>query len=170
MRCLTILRIAALICSGVGILPAQQTPATNPLPAADPVIHISVNLVQVDAIVTDSSGHHVSDLLPGDFEILEDRKPQKITNFSWIPLSPAARSSSGAVGAQTAQTLRTLGRDDVRRSIVLLIDDGSLDTQGMEAVTKAARGFVTSQISPGDLVAVTASRRGHGHLSAVHQR
>jgi VWFA-related protein len=159
MRRFTTLPMAALLCIGGGALSAQQASSGIPLPAADPVIHVSVNLVQVDAVVTDSEGHHVSDLAPGDFGILEDRKPQKITNFSWIALTPAAQSSPNGVGTQASKILR---KEDVRRSIVLMVDDGSLDTQGMQAVTKAARGFVANQLSPGDLAAITASRGGMG--------
>ena len=51
---------------------------------ADPVIRVTVDLVQVDAAVTDSQGHHVANLKPGDFEILEDGKPQKIKTFSYV--------------------------------------------------------------------------------------
>lgn len=138
--------LALIFCFSASLVCAQ-----GPLPPADPVIHVSVNLVQVDAVVTDSKGNHVSNLQPGDFEILEDGKAQKITNFSWIDLSsPPAR---------TAQILR---KEDVRRSIVLLIDDGSLDVQGFDAVKKAARRFVDDQMAPGDLVAITATRGGMG--------
>ena len=37
-----------------------------------------------DAVVTDKSGRQITDLETGDFEILEDGRPQKITNFSYI--------------------------------------------------------------------------------------
>jgi VWFA-related protein len=114
------------------------------------VIHVSVNLVQVDAVVTDSKGHHVSDLGPGDFEIIEDGKPQKITNFSWLEVPPPALAG------------RIPRKEDIRRSMVLLIDDGSIDAQGMQAATKAARGFVANQMAPGDLVAITSTRGGMG--------
>src|SRR5580693_1972563 len=50
----------------------------------DPVIRVTVDLVQVDAVVTDSQGRHVTGLKAEDFEILEDGKPQKITHFSYV--------------------------------------------------------------------------------------
>jgi hypothetical protein len=50
-----------------------------------PVIRVTVDLVQVDAVVTDSQGRHVTGLKPEDFQILEDGKPQKITHFSYVP-------------------------------------------------------------------------------------
>ena len=48
----------------------------------DAVIRINVNLVQVDAAVTDKQGKPVTDLQPSEFEVLQDGRPQKITNFS----------------------------------------------------------------------------------------
>jgi hypothetical protein len=48
---------------------------------AENVIHVNVNLVQMDAVVTDAHGNPVENLTADDFEILQDGKPQKITNF-----------------------------------------------------------------------------------------
>src|SRR6266576_512320 len=47
------------------------------------VVRITTNLVQVDVVVT-KDGKLVTDLRPEDFEILEDGKPQAITNFSYV--------------------------------------------------------------------------------------
>jgi hypothetical protein len=46
--------------------------ATSPLPAPIPTLRITVTLVQIDAVVTDSGGRHVMDLGPEDFELLQD--------------------------------------------------------------------------------------------------
>jgi hypothetical protein len=42
--------------------------------------------VQVDAVVTDKTDRPVTDLTAEDFIILQDGKPQKITNFSLVRL------------------------------------------------------------------------------------
>src|SRR5687768_17469627 len=76
---------------------AQQpspSPATQPLPTQEPVIRpqqqqedvvrISINLVQVDVVVTDGRGRVVTDLKPEEVQISEDGKPQRITNFSYF--------------------------------------------------------------------------------------
>src|ERR1700682_2650026 len=68
--------------------------------APDAVIRINVNLVQVDAVVTDSKDKPVTDLKKEDFEILQDGKPQAITNFSFINATPG--SANTAVGAPRA--------------------------------------------------------------------
>src|SRR5260370_18630735 len=62
---------------------AAQSKAEAPK-SKDDVVRISVTLVQVDAVVTDDKGKQVTDLKPEDFQILEDGRPHRITNFSYI--------------------------------------------------------------------------------------
>ena len=76
-----------------GQQPSAQNPSTKlppPPPAqqqkredADDVVRITANLVQVDVVVT-RDGKQVNDLTADDFELFEDDKPQKITNFSYV--------------------------------------------------------------------------------------
>src|SRR6266436_2992262 len=65
----------------------QSKPAEKQKPPQkqeEDVVKLSTTLVQIDAVVTDKNGKHVTDLRPDEFEILQDGKPQKITNFSYI--------------------------------------------------------------------------------------
>src|SRR5712671_6855073 len=66
----------------------SQTQNSQPAPAQEspdmPVLRVTVNLVQVDAVVTDSKGKQVTNLTANDFQIFQDGKPQKITHFSYI--------------------------------------------------------------------------------------
>ncbi|MDQ2919830.1 MAG: hypothetical protein M3R10_08150, partial [Verrucomicrobiota bacterium] len=64
------------------------TPAPKPVDAED-VVKISTSLIQVDVSVTDNSGKVVRDLKSEDFEIYENGKKQKITNFSFISAGSA---------------------------------------------------------------------------------
>src|SRR5580698_3871423 len=78
--------------------------AQNPAPVSGPaagaapntVIRIDVNLVQVDAVVTDSRGKRVTDLPSSAFEILQDGKPQTITNFSYVSTKPETAGTAPA--------------------------------------------------------------------------
>src|SRR5436305_5368375 len=56
----------------------------------DNVIRITVNLVQVDAVVTDSKDKPVTSLKKEDFILLQDGKPQTITNFTYVSLKDAS--------------------------------------------------------------------------------
>jgi len=56
--------------------------AVLPLQAQMPVIEsIEVRVVNVDVVVTGRDGKPVTGLTKEDSEILEDKRPQKITNF-----------------------------------------------------------------------------------------
>src|SRR5262245_37593036 len=73
------------------LLAGAQGPQLSP---DTPVIRINVNLVQVDAIVTDAAGKPVTDLKIEDFELLQDGKPRPISTFEFVDVrSPASRGN-----------------------------------------------------------------------------
>src|SRR5215813_6013295 len=79
-----------LLLTTVGAQSNQHgTPQKHPEEKED-VVRISVTLVQIDAVVTDSKGKPVTDLTKDDFEIYEDGRRQPITNFSYINTQPDA--------------------------------------------------------------------------------
>src|ERR1700691_6662302 len=78
-----------------------------PPQAADQgVIRINVNLVQLDAVVTDSHDHLVPNLEATDFQVLQDGKPQKITNFSYINVRPPDSAPAPAAPASVGPKKR----------------------------------------------------------------
>src|ERR1700737_1364073 len=71
----------------------SQTQNSQPAPAQEsadmPLLRVTVNLVQVDAVVTDSKGNQFTNLTPDDFVLAQDGKPRKITHFSYISTATA---------------------------------------------------------------------------------
>jgi hypothetical protein len=112
----------SLRCAGVVWLmvlgTAPLTPQQTGDQSAGPVIRVTVDLVQVDAVVTDPKGRHVTGLKPEDFQILEDGKPQKITHFSYVPgnaiaggptpVNPEPRRPSGKTPAAIPAPVKAL--------------------------------------------------------------
>jgi VWFA-related protein len=160
----------------------QQPPPLAPRPSPTPpvessqddtdVVRITTNLVQIDAVVTDRNGRQVTDLRAEDFEILENNRPQAITNFSYVSLAPA-----GAANNPTTATTRNADRnavapppparlrpEQVRRTIALVVDDLGLSFESVHFVRRALRRFVDEQMQPGDLVAIIRTRAGAGAL------
>ena len=59
-----------------------QSAATSPATQDDPThLRMNVVLVQLSVAVTDSKGKYVTGLRPEDFEVSEDKIPQKVSSF-----------------------------------------------------------------------------------------
>ena len=143
--------------------------AQTPQPTApETFIRINVNLVQVDAVVTDSSGKPVTDLKPEDFEVLQDGKRQQITNFSYISThDPAAAKPKPAATAKKSAPPVPPARikpQDIRRTIALVVDDLGLSFDSMARVRGSLKKFVDTEMQPGDLVATIRTGAGIGAL------
>jgi hypothetical protein len=96
---------------------------------ADFVVRINVNVIQVDAVVTDSKGHKVTGLKAEDFEVFQNGVPQRITNFNYVEngIKPTASSVRWAPRVP-------LKPGQVRRTIVLVVDDLGMSFEGMAYV------------------------------------
>jgi len=138
-------------------------------PSPPGVIRITVNLVQVDAVVTDSKGRQVTNLKPEDFEILEDGRPQTITNFSYISVAtPPGRETHAQppavpAGVPSVPPVR-LRPEQVGRTIAIVVDDLGLSFRSTAYVRQALKKFVNEEVQPGDLVAILRTAGGLGAL------
>ena len=156
---------------------APLTPQQVGKPSAGPVIRVTVDLVQLDAVVTDSQSHHVTGLKPGDFQILEDGKPQKITHFSYVagttfargqtPVSRAPLKNPGKSPEAIPPPARALRPEEVRRTIVLMADDLGLSSDDIPNVRKAMKSFVEGQMQAGDLVSIMTTSGGTGAMQQL---
>ena len=86
---IAILAVPATDLAARAATPRQQQQQTPPPPqqgqqppSNNVQISVSTNLVNVDAVVTDGDGNYLRDLKKENFRILEDGKPQIITNFT----------------------------------------------------------------------------------------
>lgn len=145
--------------------PAQQEEQTG----EDEVVRITTNLVQVDAVITDKSGKLVTDLRPEEVEILEDGRPQKITNFSFVSTmsdtpQPVAKAASPADKLAPPVPPTRLKPEQVRRTVALVVDDLGLSFESTAFVRQALKKFVDQQLQPGDLVAIIRTAGGIGAL------
>ena len=155
------------------ILAQQGSPPPVPQtqkPADVDVVRITTNLVQVDAIVTDNHGKVVTDLKPDEIEIFEDGHKQKINNFSYN-LSVTAATETQAKAPTTdknapAAPARIVHREDIKRTIAIVVDDLGLSFQSIAFVRRALKKFIDEQMQPGDLVAIIRSSGGMGALQS----
>ena len=128
--------------------------------AGDPslVLRFDVDLVQVDAIVTDPQGRHVPGLTKDDFQVLQDGKPQRITHFSYVPGDEAGDRHLAPSGASQPS------RQEVRRAVAIVVDECDLKVTDFLYLQQALSRFVDQSIQPGDLVALIRTSGGSGAL------
>lgn len=135
-------------------------------------IHVSADLVQVDAVVTGHHREHVNSLTKDDFELFLDGQPQKITHFVYVdrpsssvktavPQQDRSRDAHASLPAMPPVPLRP---DQVKRTVALFVDDLSLSAESVSFVRKGLRDVIENELSPGDLSAVVRASAGMGAL------
>jgi hypothetical protein len=84
--------------ASLALLAAAQVPNPPPPPEAPLVVQVSVEVVQVDAVVTDDKSRQITDLTPADFVIKEGGQEREIAHLSYVrlsaPMAPGATDPS----------------------------------------------------------------------------
>ena len=144
-------RFAALVACALMAFGQRSSP-----PAAAPVPLV------VDAVAVDASGRAVADLTAGDFEVTQGGSARKITSFTWFDTRlHTAISPAGQLPALD------LLPDEIRRNLVVVVDDLGLTPAGVDAVRRALQAFVGSGMSSGDRLAILRTSGGSGVLEQL---
>jgi len=113
---------------------AQQGPA-GPATAAPPlVIRVGVDLIQIDATVTDASGRPVTDLRAEDFILEVDGKPQPIANAAHFGSPLPDRSGPSAAPPPGVNPY-------AENILVFMVDDLNMSYQSMYNAKRALSRF-----------------------------
>lgn len=142
-----------LIIAGVFALSAAASLAQQPISES-----IEVRVVNIDVVVRDRAGKAVTGLTKDDFELYENNKKQEITNLYEVraPGAPAPAGQPAASGASTPTTPAPAPNGSPvefrPRSIVMFIDNYSLDPFRRDKVMESLRKFVDEKLSPHDQV------------------
>ncbi len=120
------------------------------------VIRATTRLVQVDVVVTDSSGHPVKDhLTEKDFTILEDGKPQKVSYFSFQQFEgQEKRQASLPQLPPHVATNRPEYRRSVGPPIILLLDGINTPVENQMVVRQQMLKFLADHFDPQMRIAV----------------
>jgi VWFA-related protein len=131
---------------------------------------VSSRLVMVNVAVRDRSGRTIDTLKTGDFTVLEDGKPQKISVFEHQaldsdPLPPIetslkTRETTPAAKAAPKDAISTSAAGQIRykdrRLLALFFDFSSMQPVEQIRAQKAALQFLERQMTASDLVAILA--------------
>jgi len=136
-------------------------------PQSPPVFRSSTQFVSVDVVVTGKDDAPVTDLRKDDFEILENGKPQKISEFAYVSVPLAHRAVDVDAAPRPPSDVATNGASALAsRAIVIFVDDSSLSAvmfcdgcpDVMGALKNALTRFLQS-LSPDDQVAIVWQSR-----------
>jgi VWFA-related protein len=126
------LSLVALLASALSAAPekGKETPL---------VVRLGVDLVQVDAVVVDKKGHAVTDLVAADFEILQDGRPQTVTQAAFMGIL-AGEGARGVPAAGAAADDTTVAAEP-SEAIVFVVDDLALSVSSVSATRRALLSF-----------------------------
>src|SRR5258706_8303659 len=134
--------------------PPAQPPAT-PQPQRPPVIRSGINFVSVDVIVTDKkTGEVVMDMKQDDFDVREDKKPQKVDTFEIVKIDALMNGGITPKEIRSTYDEESAAREPNVRLFILLLDDYHVRRGNDLAVKRPLVDFVQNQLAPQDMVAV----------------
>jgi VWFA-related protein len=132
--------------------PPPQQPQQQQRP---PVIRSGINFVSVDVIVTDKkSGDVVLDLKQDDFDVREDKKPQKVQTFDTVRIDPQRVDMAPVKDIRTTYDEEVEAKKPNVRLFVLFLDDYHVKRGSDLAVRGPLIDFFQNQLAPQDMVAV----------------
>src|SRR6266446_10295403 len=142
------------ICASAILVQAQVQQSSSD---SSTVIRATTRLVQVDVVVTDSSGHPVKDhLSEKDFTILEDGKPQKVSFFSFQQIEGQEKQQLPHP-TQLPPHVAT-NRPEYRRSVgppvILLFDGINTPVENQIVVRQQMLKFMAEHFDPHMRIAV----------------
>jgi VWFA-related protein len=148
-----VLAVAAILVL-TGLLSARQARDAQ-FPAL--TFRTEVNYVEVDAVVTDAQGRFVGNLQRGDFQVLEDGKPQELVSFGLVNV-PVERADAPLFVKQPIEPdVQTNAKAFDGRVYVLLLDDLHTAMQWTPRVRAGAKRFIERQMGANDLAAVVTT-------------
>lgn len=137
---------------------APPPPSPSPTPPDSSIQFPSaVELVTVDAVVTDKKNNPVDNLTRDSFQVFEDGKPQVITSFEAVvlpPSPPTVQPKYRAISTNQSAEVRT------GRTFIIVFDDVHLHPFQALRAKAAIDQFLKTGTRDGDRVTLLASGGG----------
>jgi VWFA-related protein len=143
--------LAAGILAIAGAALAQQPEAEMPTFMES----VDVRVINIDVVVTDRKGTPVRGLKMSDFEIFENGRPMAVTNFYEVtPSGARGMVTNDPTAPQAAPApapeVEEVPPANLRRRIILFIDNLSLQPFNRNRVFESMKEFVKTTMRPGD--------------------
>ncbi|HVT19068.1 MAG TPA: VWA domain-containing protein [Thermoanaerobaculia bacterium] len=158
-----LLAAAAVLCLATGAagLGAAPSHPPAPAPAAEPTYFesVDVEVVSVEAFVTDRKGRPVTGLRKEDFAVREDGKPVEVTHFFAASEEAPRDAAPAAAAPPSAAPEPHPGAEppaDQRLDLALFIDDRNLTSANRNRILRELRSYFSSGLGPADRVMVAS--------------
>jgi VWFA-related protein len=127
-----------------------------------PAFGVAVDVVVVNATVTDKDGNPITDLTANDFKVYEDSKPQEIQTFTLESYGAAVSQEKKPKSAAFKDTKanRNLTRQNAPqpRLITIFIDDLTMySPSDLPLLIKSIKKFVAEGLGPMDQLAILSA-------------
>jgi VWFA-related protein len=166
---LLVLAIGLVSSSGV-IQGGQASPPESQGAPDTPKFRVGVDVVRIDAVVTDADGRTVPNLTAADFEVRQDGKLQPVTFTQFMPVfsgpAPVATPGPATAGIAPAAAVAepVVRREEIQRTLAIVVDDLGLSFESFHGMQQALHAFVDRELRPADLVAVVRTGGAGGGL------
>ena len=137
------------LAAGPAVLPAQAPHPPAPSPFGE---RVDVNIVNVEAWVTDKDGKPVNGLQRGDFEIREDGKPLPVVNFEAFTKQEPTPAAPGREAGKAAAAPESM-------HLAIYVDNTFLLPAHRNRVLQQLRDFL-GRLSPQDEVMLVTEDPG----------
>ena len=161
--------LAGWMVGGLAGMPLAAAQAQQPRGGTTTIV-ANVNRVLTNVVVRDKkTGAVIKGLKDSDFQIIEDKKPQKITTFDYQDVDQAVtlQEASTVSGATTtkSRSIADLVNNDFaakpeelkdRRLIVMFFDLSSMQPEDVQRAVDAAKDYINNHMAPADLAAAVS--------------
>lgn len=161
--------LAGWMVGGSAGMPLAAAQAQQPRGGTATIV-ANVNRVLTNVVVRDKkTGAVIKGLKDSDFQIIEDKKPQKITTFDYQDVDQAvtlqeASTVSGATATKSRSIADLVNNDFAakpeelkdRRLIVMFFDLSSMQPEDVERAVDAAKDYINNHMAPADLAAAVS--------------
>jgi VWFA-related protein len=148
-----------LATSGLPATDAGKPPrAGQPSPRL-PIERATVELVLIEAYVTDLDGRSVPGLTRDDFILKVDGDVSPIASVEYREIGPSVDQSRPRSTGPGAGDTERVGAGHPPRRFLLFFEDGTSAPQGLAMARRAVERFLTSALLPEDQVAIVSLNR-----------
>lgn len=116
----------------------------------------SIQLVQLDVVVTDGAGRPVTTLTVDDFDVRQDGKKQEV-RFVQFVAGGSERIAGKTPATPSAPDQQQLA--SAARHVAIVVDDAWMNFDDVVRSKEALRQFVATDIASGDLLAIASTHR-----------